>query len=400
MLADDSYLACGFAHNVSTKFSLEQISFRLGLPTRDRIDNPALFIRRPISEQVDDNWLRAETVSGIVVLAEPEQTTPTQLEAHLVCISGPGQGSTFTLSRGATTIGRDKADILLSEGDVSRQHARITFQPQGYVLVDLGSFNGTTLNGAKVERPSLLSVGDRIQVGRTVLVLSIHDELAERVAKVQRLEAVGTLASGIAHDINNSLFVILSNLEALIEDFPEIGASSSTEDLRAGADAAVALAKRLLRLGKKELLQFVRVNVNDLVRRSAAMASRRASSAVEIHIDVPNELAINGVYDELHHAFLNLFLNAIDAMPSGGRITIVGRLESGLVKLIVSDTGCGMDERTKARIFEPFFTTKPTDKGTGLGLAMIDSTIRRHHGSIGVESRRGFGTSFTIGLPA
>ncbi|HEX7704769.1 MAG TPA: ATP-binding protein, partial [Kofleriaceae bacterium] len=131
-------------------------------------------------------------------------------------------------------------------------------------------------------------------------------------------------------------------------------------------------------------------------------------------IDVPPNLRALGSYDELHQVVLNLCINACDAMPDGGRLTITCHgvtLDGGealarqlgiageYVELIVSDNGCGMDEATMLRAFEPFFTTKPRDKGTGLGLAMIHSTVRRHGGAIDVTSVVGLGTTFRIALP-
>ncbi|MFT3695939.1 MAG: ATP-binding protein [Kofleriaceae bacterium] len=355
----------------------------------------------------DDQWLRAETISGVVAVTEAEQTAPTPVDAYLVCVTGPGVGTTFPLTA-AVTIGRDGADVLLTESDVSRHHARISWTPLGYKLEDLRSSNGTMLNGTRVETSAVVKVGDRIQIGRSVFVLSLQDELSKRVARVQRLEAVATLASGIAHDINNSLFVVLANIDALVEDFPALGDRSSTDELRTSANNAVLLAKRLLRLGKVDSLPATCLNVEDLLRRSVAMASRRATAALEVRVDVPSDLTVNGVYEELHHAFLNLFLNAIDAMPRGGQLVITARPTSqdilGSIRpfllISVADSGCGMDERTKLRIFEPFFTTKPSDKGTGLGLAMIDSTIRKHRGSIEVDSELGKGTTVKVLLPA
>ncbi|MFT3693753.1 MAG: ATP-binding protein [Kofleriaceae bacterium] len=347
----------------------------------------------------DDEFLLAETISGVVAMIEPDQTTPTHLDAHLVCVTGPGLGTTFALGRTTAIIGRANADVLLAENDVSRQHASLTWTPGGYVLDDLDSSNGTLLNGARIVKPRTVKLGDRIQIGRSVLVLSQRDELAQRVARVQRLETIATLAGGLAHDINNSLFVVLANLEALVEDLPELATNRSANELRAGAEVAVGLAKRLLRLGRTEALPLTSVPLEDLVRRAAAMASRRASSPLDVRIDIAADLDVRGVYDELHHVFLNLFLNAIDAMPAGGTLTITAHATADAATVLVADTGCGMDEQTRGRIFEPFFTTKPSDKGTGLGLAMIDSTIRRHHGSIAVSSRLGKGTTFTITLP-
>ncbi len=144
------------------------------------------------------------------------------------------------------------------------------------------------------------------------------------------------------------------------------------------------------------------------------MARRRAKGELKLVVDVPTELRALGSYDELHQVLLNLCINACDAMPTGGRITITGRgvaydakdaltkqlARAGeFVEISVADTGTGMDEATLARAFEPFFTTKPRDKGTGLGLAMIHTAVRLHGGVIEVYSEVGRGTRFRITLP-
>jgi signal transduction histidine kinase len=142
---------------------------------------------------------------------------------------------------------------------------------------------------------------------------------------------------------------------------------------------------------------------------------RQASAKISIVVTVPPELRVRGAHDELQQVLLNLYLNARDAMPNGGRFAIDGRavqLDAGsalalqlpgagaYIELVISDTGAGMDEATLARVFEPFFTTKPIGKGTGLGLAMVHGIVRRHGGAIGVTSQPGRGTAFTIHLPS
>jgi signal transduction histidine kinase len=357
-------------------------------------------------------WQRADTEVGAV---PSEATQRGVTRAALVCVSGPDLGTTFPVAK-PVVIGRGKADIVLAENEVSRRHARLYYSGQhGYLLEDLGSSNGTLVNGVKLHKPTIVAVGDRIQIGRTVLVFAQHDELAERVARMQRLEAMATLAGGIAHDFNNALSVIMFNLDVVAEELaPDGDGARSLDEIRAATTSATALAKRLLRLGRPEQLPFVPVPLGELAKQTVAMARRRTQAPLDIAVDVPDDLRALGSFDELHQVVLNLCVNAIDAMPKGGRLAITGRPlaihsdealarqlpgSGNYVELSVTDSGCGMDEATLARAFEPFFTTKPRDQGTGLGLAMIHSAIRRHHGAIDVTSVVGYGTTFRIALP-
>src|SRR3954470_9363084 len=197
-------------------------------------------------------WQRADTDVGVVPNEHPTQRGVTR--AALVCVSGPDLGTTFPVTK-PVVIGRGKADIVLAENEVSRRPAGLYYSgSHGYLLEDLGSSNGTLVNGARLHKPTILAVGDRIQIGRTVLVFAQHDELAERVARMQRLEAMATLAGGIAHDFNNALSVIMFNLDVVAAELPEGDGRASLEEIRDATTSAVALAKRLLRLGRPEPL--------------------------------------------------------------------------------------------------------------------------------------------------
>ncbi|CAN5256010.1 hypothetical protein BH11MYX1_BH11MYX1_10980 [soil metagenome] len=358
-----------------------------------------------------------ETQTGIVLGPEPgQQTLRGAARMSLVCVSGATAGTTFPVPNDTVIIGRSQADLIIPESEVSRRHARFAYTHAGFVLEDLGSSNGTLLNGTRISRPTQVSIGDRIQIGRTVLVLAQHDELAERVARMQKLESMATLAGGIAHDFNNALQVIMYNLDVVGD---ELAAATpgrhSLDEIRAATASATALAKRLLSLGRPEQQPFEAVDMLELANRTTPMARKRTKAPIEIIVKIAADLRAIGSFEDLHQCLFNLCINAIDAMPGGGRLTVtsrkvaIGADESlarqlcgagDYIELAVSDTGTGMDEATLARAFEPFFTTKPRDQGTGLGLAMIHQTIRRHRGAIDVMSVVGHGTTFRIALPA
>jgi two-component system cell cycle sensor histidine kinase/response regulator CckA len=356
-----------------------------------------------------------ETQTSAGAPERAQQTRRGAAHVSLVCVSGSTAGTTFTVLEGAVVIGRSDADLIIPDSEVSRRHARFACGPAGCFVEDLGSANGTLLNGTPISRTTQVSVGDRIQLGGSVLVLTQHDELAERVVRMQQLESMAALAGGIAHDFNNALQVIMYNLDVIGD---ELAAATpgrhSLDEIRAATASATGLAKRLLRLGRPEPQAFDAVDLFALVQRTTPMARKRTKAPIEIVVEVAPDLRALGSFEDLHHCLLNLCINAIDAMPTGGRLTVsarelaVGAEESltrqlsgagAYIELAVSDTGTGMDEATLQRAFEPFFTTKPTGRGTGLGLAMVHQTIRRHHGAIDVMSLLGHGTTFRLFLP-
>jgi signal transduction histidine kinase len=353
--------------------------------------------------------------TGVLPLLDSPTTRGT-VRMALVCVSGDDFGKAFRVSMAPMIIGRGNVDIALAGGESSRNHAQFRFGDNGFEIEDLKSSNGTLVNGKRIEGTARVRIGDRIQIGRTVLVFQQHDELAERVQRVQRLEAMATLAGGIAHDFNNALAVIVGNLDIVAAAIPasDAAARESMDEIQAATSSATALAKRLLRLGRGEPMSFGAVKLAPLAIQVTSMAKRRTKNPLEVAVDVPQDLRALGSHEELHQVLLNLCINAIDAMPNGGKLKITGRAVTlatdaaitrqltgagEFVEISVTDSGTGMDAATLARAFEPFFTTKPRDQGTGLGLAMIHITIRRHGGAIDVDSIVGKGSTFRITLP-
>jgi len=242
-----------------------------------------------------------------------------------------------------------------------------------------------------------------------------REELQLQLAQAQKMEAIGTLAGGIAHDFNNILAGILGGL-SLVELEIENGSDSKTDiqEMKALVNRGAGLTKQLLgfaRLGKYDLkpLDLARV-----VTKTSAMYGR-ARTDITIQLDfAPGLLAVLMDYSQLEQVLLNLLVNAGQAMPQGGHLllhaenaeladgdgALLGVPPGLYAKLIVTDTGSGMDAKTMGRIFEPFFTTKGPGQGTGLGLASVYGIIKNHAGFIGVESAMGKGTTFTLLLPA
>ena len=240
--------------------------------------------------------------------------------------------------------------------------------------------------------------------------------LEEQVRQAQRLEAVGRLAGGIAHDFNNLLTVIIGSADLLAEEIPQ-GTESRTllvEVQKAAARAAV-LTRQLLAYGRRQQLQPQAVSLNALVQDVLRMLRRLLPDRVSARADLDSRAArVFADPGQVEQVIMNLAVNAIDAMPDGGALTVSTRSvqlpgpnaggsggvpEGAYVRLSVADTGIGMDAITAARIFEPFFTTKPVGKGTGLGLSMVYGVVKQTGGHVTVDTAPGKGTTINVYLP-
>lgn len=256
---------------------------------------------------------------------------------------------------------------------------------------------------------SLASTTDQLRqvnVALEHLVTERTANLAETEARLrqsQKVESIGLLAGGIAHDFNNLLTVINGTAELAAARLPRHDpASRDLEEIVTVGRQAAALTRQLLAFSRRKPSRVSVVDVNTVVDNMSLLLSRLISKKVEVVIDAcPEPLPVMADGGQLDQVVLNLAVNARDAMPDGGVLHIRTRpTADGGASVSVSDTGCGMDEATRARIFEPFFTTKPVDKGTGLGLSTVHSIVSQSGGTISVSSVPGRGTTFTIALPA
>ena len=226
-------------------------------------------------------------------------------------------------------------------------------------------------------------------------------ELQIKLQHSQRLETVGTLAGGIAHDVNNQLAAIVGQLnlgrEFLPADHPSAKRIEKAED---AAQRCAQMIKALLGFAHQTGPDLQTIDLNELVRRTGALLERLLGGRIRLDLDLASDLGqVRGDSVSLEQVLMNLAVNARDAMPSGGRLWIATRPGSGnQILLSVKDTGAGIPEEILPRIFDPFFTTKEVGKGTGLGLAMVFGIVQTHGGKIRVESAVGQGTEFLITL--
>ena len=240
-------------------------------------------------------------------------------------------------------------------------------------------------------------------------------KLEEQVRFSQKMEAIGLLAGGVAHDFNNLLQVILGHTQLALEcELTNEEHREGLTQMKTATERAVQLTRQLLVFGRKQPLLMEDVDLNQLVTELLKMLRRLIGEHISVDFVPGHQLGnVRANPGQLEQVLLNLCVNARDAMPQGGRLTIelenvffnTGFCEAHpwarpgrYVLLSVTDTGCGMDQSTLARIFDPFFSTKPKDKGTGLGLSVVYGIVQQHEGLIHVYSEPSVGTAFKVYL--
>ena len=262
-----------------------------------------------------------------------------------------------------------------------------------------------------------LSLGGRPHALLLAQDISERLLLERQLLQAQKMEGIGQLAAGVAHDFNNILTVIQGHSGLIQMRLPEDDPSAkSINQVLVAAKRAAALVRQLLIFSRKQVTQFRDIDLNETLANSLAMMERLTGECVRLDFQPGANLpAIQADDGMIEQVVMNLSINARDAMPDGGQIRIATALATvnrpatpldpeerhgEFVCLTVTDTGCGMDTQVLNRIFEPFFTTKAPGKGTGLGLATVLSIIRQHKGWLEVESQPGQGTTFKLYFPA
>jgi len=331
-----------------------------------------------------------------------------------------GVAERFGLSDPAEAIGKTDFDFFTDE------HAREAFEDEREVMRTgqplVGKEEKETWPDGATTWASTTKLPLRDEEGNLVGTFGISRDITERrnieaqLSRAQKMEAVGQLAGGIAHDFNNQLTVVRGYCDLLLAD-PELSGDlrDSLREIRNAAERARKLISHLLALGRRKPLRVEAVDLNETVKRMAEPLARMIGENIRLSIQAEEHLgSVMTDPDQAEQALMNLVVNARDAMPDGGELTIeTANVELGAdfaaahpgasagphVRLSVRDTGTGMDEATKDRIFEPFFTTKSAAHGTGLGLPMVYGFVRQSGGQIDVTSAKGEGTTVRVHLP-
>ena len=321
----------------------------------------------------------------------------------------------------AELIGKRPSDVLPGIGaDIEEGLSRALATDQAVLDLELGSPGSQRGEAAREWLATMFPVRTRewdlVGVGSVLVDMSAYKGLERQFLQAQRMDAVGRLAGGIAHDFNNILTAIASFTEFAIRALPaEHAAVDDLDQVRGAVQRAAGLIRQLLAFSRQQVMQPVLLNLSDVVRNLVPMLRRLIPESVALHSFLDPELwAIHADPVQIEQILVNLVVNARDAMPNGGTLTITtsqATLDEAYIReghrdaaigdyavLSVSDSGIGMDAATKARVFEPFFTTKAPGHGTGLGLSTVYGIVKQNGGSIWLYSEPGRGTTVKIFL--
>jgi PAS domain S-box-containing protein len=305
-------------------------------------------------------------------------------------------------------IGRPLLDMVY-EGDrdlvAEKLGAALTGVPQTYEMRYFA--HDGRLRHARVDNSPLVVEGKTTGVLGIARDITEQKEERERAARADKLRALGQLASGVAHDFNNSLAAILGRAQLLRRQVNDPALVRNLDIIQTAAEDAAATVRRIQTFARKSpVKEFELLDVGTLLNDAIEITRTRWENearlrGLEYQVRLEAEAGQNtyGSASELREVFVNLIVNAVDAMPRGGSLFITSRRQGDRLQLEFKDNGMGMPDDVKQKIFEPFFSTKGAH-GTGLGLSVSYSIMERHDGSISVVSQQGNGTTFTIDLPA
>jgi two-component system, cell cycle sensor histidine kinase and response regulator CckA len=249
------------------------------------------------------------------------------------------------------------------------------------------------------------SPGDWSRVIVSFFDITDHKRLEQQLLQSQKLESLGRLAGGIAHDFNNLLMIIMGHSELLLGDdalTPDV--RSGLKEIRNAGERGAELTRQLLAFSRKQVGRPRALSLNSLIREAQGMLQRVIGEDIQLVVRLdPEAWTIRADHGQMHQVLMNLVVNAREAMPGGGVLTIetrnVSQADGDFLRLSVGDTGVGMDDRTRQHVFEPFFTTKSVSKGTGLVLATVFGVVTQVGGHLSVASQPGQGSVFDLNFP-
>ncbi|MCC6457006.1 MAG: response regulator [Caldilineaceae bacterium] len=347
------------------------------------------------------DWLQFHSVDLVIVLLQPTALSGLTLLRHvwhglLICLCDDHE-----VAVSAVDAARGLAILPPFATRQIRSALRLLLPPAKPLTAPVGYFSGAE---------------ERLRLAANMQAEQALRESERRLEQAQRMEAVGRLAGGIAHDFNNLLTVISSYSDLSLRKLDQGHiVARYVEQIRKASATAATLTRQLLAFSRRQALQPSVIALNEVVNEMSFMVQSLLGAAIEMEMRLDSTLGqIEADPVQLQQVLLNLIVNAKDAMPSGGLLTVethnieldersaaqFPKMKPGAyVRLTVADTGSGMDADTLARIYEPFFTTKPKGRGTGLGLPTVYAIVQQSGGYISVYSEVGQGTTFHIYLP-
>ncbi len=363
-----------------------------------------------------ESWNEEDTVTSVVIQEPVQGGTPVPNACVVHVSESHAQTRTRVLDDDEVTIGRGtECSLVIPVSHVSRVHATIRREDKGWAIYDNQSVNGILVNGIR-RRFALLSFGDRVDFGRgEILLYRPYDSGYQRALEAQKLEALGRLASGIAHDFNNVLMAIVGATSGIRHDMTvakdALSDAESTErtldDIILATERGADLARQLLNFAKRGSISSETIDVDDLVEEVTRLVSRIFDQRILVKRECKTRAAVVASRSQLSQVLMNLCINARDAMPHGGELTVTaedceppkGAAGGDYVLLRIADTGVGMTPEIRDRIFEPFFSTKGEGTGTGLGMATSYGVVRQIGGTIEIQSEPGEGTTVDVVIP-
>jgi signal transduction histidine kinase/DNA-binding response OmpR family regulator len=267
--------------------------------------------------------------------------------------------------------------------------------------LEIGINNPVELGGRLVTITCIPVKGEPLTTILLITDVTERKQLELRLQHVQKMEAIGTIAAGVAHNFRNTLTEVLVNTQVIQMKYKEESdIAEITERISQSVKRGAGLVDGLLQFSRKQMAkEFTRLDLVEVVKETYRLLRKSFDKRIDLQIDVPDRLPILGDYSGISQALMNLCTNARDAMPAGGQLRIEAKKIGNHAELIVSDSGQGMKRKTIEQCFDPFFTTKPIGKGTGLGLSTTYGIVKSHDGLIHVESKPRKGTTITMTFP-
>jgi len=303
-------------------------------------------------------------------------------------------------------VGRKGIDVLYSDDETKREVDEI----RSLILKNKQAISREIKEVTKSGKELWvnLNLSPRFdEQGNVMGILGIGEDISERklleaqLQHAQKMEAIGTLTSGVAHNFRNILAGISMESQLMQmknDDIPRL--VEIAERINDGVEKGTRLVEGLMQFSHKQTQkEFQNINLSKVIQGIYQIISKSFDKKIVISMEIPELLPIMGDHAGMSQVFLNLSNNARDAMPEGGELRIKTRKEEDMVLITVSDTGCGMNAKTREKCFDPFFTTKEVNKGTGLGLSTTYGIVKDHGGEIHIDSVPGRGTTFQLYLP-